>query len=50
MLTTYPTDTEGALDAQGRSRHFTTPVMCATTFTGDGMLRHGSAIEVSVLT
>ena len=45
MLTTYPTDIEG-LDAQGRSKMKTTPVMCKSEFTGDGLLRHLSAMEV----
>ena len=46
VLTTYPTEVEGSLDSQGRSKRRTTPVMCATQFTSDGLLRHGSAIEI----
>ena len=46
VLTTYPTEVEGSLDSKGRSKRRTSPVMCATSFTGDGLLRHGSAIEV----
>ena len=46
MLTTYPTEVEGSLDAAGHSKRRTSPVMCATEFTGDGLLRHGSAIEI----
>jgi len=46
ILTTYPTEVEGSLDADGHSLHRTSPVMCATAFTGEGLLRHGSAIEI----
>lgn len=35
VLSTYPTEVEGALDRLGRSTHTTTPVMCATGFTGE---------------
>jgi hypothetical protein len=46
VLSTYPTEVEGSLDADGRSLQKTSPVMCATQFTGEGLLRHGSAIEI----
>ena len=46
VLTTYPTEVNGALDANFHSKHHTSPVMCATGFTSEGLLRHGSAIEI----
>ena len=48
VLSTYLTDVQGSIDAQGRSTRKTRPIMCNTAFEGgpQGMhLRHGSQPE-----
>jgi hypothetical protein len=35
VLSTYPTEVVGSIDKFGHSTHKTTPVMCATEFTGE---------------
>ena len=42
----YPTDIAGLDPRTGESRMQTTPVMCKSEFTGDGLLRHLSAMEI----